>query len=165
MVAHLTAYARKDILLLSSLYSIPLSSWPFCVAYTSDSSKPHLQDVIRMADALIVSEARHKTLAGLYRLLVDPPDASNGADSLRISPWTADDLRAPLRRFTVADLVTHATKTNAWTLSVSLDDSLGAKDKGTRHLEAVEYHHDHNQSQGKKNPRYTNGTVHVEVRL
>ena len=70
-----------------------------------------------------------------------------------------------LRRFTVADLVAHATKTNEWTLYVSLDDSLGAKDKGTRHLEAVEYHHDHNQSQGKKNPRYTNGTVHVEVRL
>ena len=128
-------------------------------------SKAQLQHVIRMADALIVSEARHKTLAGLYRLLVDPPDASNGADSLRISPWTADDLRAPLRRFTVADLVTHATKTNEWTLYVSLDDSLGEKDKGTRHLEAVEYHHDHNQSQGKKNPRYTNGTVHVEVRL
>ena len=121
--------------------------------------------MIRMADALIVSEARHKTLAGLYRLLVDPPDASNGADSLRISPWTADDLRAPTRRFTVADLVAHATQTNEWTLYVSLDDSLGEKDKGTRHLEAVEYHHDPNQSQGKKNPRYTNGTVHVEVRL
>ena len=113
----------------------------------------------------MVSEARHKTIAGLYRLLVDPPDASNGADSLRISPWTADDLRAPIRRFTVADLVAYATKTNEWTLYVSLDDSLGAKDKGTRHLEAVEYHHDHSQSQGKKNPRYTNGTVHVEVRL
>ena len=48
---------------------------------------------------------------------------------------------------------------------MSVDDSLGDKDKGTRHLEAVDYHHDHTQSQGKKKPLYTNGAVHVEVRL
>jgi hypothetical protein len=48
---------------------------------------------------------------------------------------------------------------------VSLDDSLDEKDKGTRHLEAVEYHHDHTKSQGPKKPYYTNGAVHVEVRL
>jgi hypothetical protein len=128
-------------------------------------SKPQWQHVIRMADALIVSDTRHKTIAGLYRLIVDAPDASNGADSLRLSPWTTEDLRAPIRHFTVADCVAYATETNAWTLYVSLDDSLGAKDKGTRHLEAVDYHHDHTKSQGKKKPYYTNGTVHLEVRL
>ena len=128
-------------------------------------SKPQWQHVIRMADALIVSDTRHKTIAGLYRLIVDAPDASNGADSLRLSPWTTEDLRAPIRHFTVADCVAYATENNEWTLSVSLDDSLGAKDKGTRHLEAVEYHHDHTKSQGKKKPYYTNGTVHLEVRL
>jgi hypothetical protein len=128
-------------------------------------SKPQWQHVIRMADALIVSDTRHKTIAGLYRLIVDAPDASNGADSLRLSPWTTEDLRAPIRHFTVADCVAYATENNEWTLSVSLDDSLGAKDKGTRHLEAVEYHHDHTKSQGKQKPYYTNGTVHLEVRL
>jgi hypothetical protein len=128
-------------------------------------SKPQWQHVLRLADALIVSETRHKTIAGLYRLMVDAPDASNGADTLRISPWTAEDLRAPLRHFIVADLVTYAHQSDQWTLYVSLDDSLGAKAKGTRHLEAVEYHHDHTKSQGKKKPYYTNGTVHVEVRL
>jgi len=128
-------------------------------------TKPQLQHVLRLADALIVSEARHKTIAGLYRLIVDAPDPSNGADTLRISPWTAEDLRAPLRHFIVADLVAYAHQTDEWTLYVSLDDSLGAKDKDTRQLEAVAYHHDHTKSQGKKNPRYTNGTVHVEVRL
>jgi len=128
-------------------------------------TKPQLQHVLRLADALIVSEARHKTIAGLYRLIVDAPDPSNGADTLRISPWTAEDLRAPLRHFIVADLVAYAHQTDEWTLYVSLDDSLGEKDKDTRHLEAVAYHHDHTKSQGKKNPRYTNGTVHVEVRL
>ena len=128
-------------------------------------SKPQLHHVLRLADALIVSETRHKTIAGVYRLIVDAPDPSNGADTLRSSPWTPEDLRAPLRHFIVADLVAYAQQSNQWTLYVSLDDSLGAKDKGTRHLEAVDYHHDHTKSQGKKQPYYTNGTVHVEVRL
>lgn len=128
-------------------------------------SKPQLQHVLRLTDALIVSEIRHKTIAGLYRLVVDAPDPSNGADTLRISPWTAEDLRVPIRHFIVTHLVAYAHQSNHWTLYVSLDDSLGAKDKGTRHLEAVEYHHDHTKSQGKKKPYYTNGAVHVEVRL
>jgi hypothetical protein len=128
-------------------------------------SKPQWQHVVRLADALIVSEVRHKTIASLYRLIVDAPDPSNGADTLRISPWKADDLREPVRHFILADLVAYARQSNQWTLYVSLDDSLDAKDKGTRHLEAVEYHHDHTKSQGKKKPYYTNGAVHVEVRL
>jgi Transposase DDE domain len=128
-------------------------------------SKPQWQHVLRLADALVVSEARHKTIAGLYRLIVEAPDPSNGADTLRISPWTAEDLRAPIRHFIMADLVAYAHQSNQWTLYVSLDDSLDEKDKGTRHLEAVEYHHDHTKSQGPKKPYYTNGAVHVEVRL
>ena len=128
-------------------------------------SKPQWQHVVRLADALVVSEARHKTIASLYRLIVDAPDPSNGADTLRISPWTAEDLRAPMRQCIVTDLVTYASQCEQWTLYVSVDDSLGEKDKGTRHLEAVEYHHDHTKSQGPKKPAYTNGAVHVEVRL
>ncbi len=126
---------------------------------------PQRQHVLRLADALIVSETRHKTIASLYRVIVEAPDPSNGADSLRLSPWTADDLRAPLRYFIVTDLVAYAQEADERTLYGSLDDSLGAKDKGTRHLEAVEYPHDHTKSQGKKHPAYTNGAVHVEVRL
>jgi hypothetical protein len=128
-------------------------------------SKPQWQHVLRLADALIVSEARHKTIAGLYRLLVDAPDPSNGADTLRISPWTAEDIRSPMRHFLVTDLVAYAHQSDHWTLYVSLDDSLGEKDRGTRHLEAVEYHHDHTKSSGKASPYYTNGSVHVEIRL
>jgi hypothetical protein len=128
-------------------------------------SQPQWQHVVRLADALVVSEARHKTIAGLYRLIVDAPDPSNGADTLRISPWVAEDLRAPMRQFMVQDLVTYASQSGQRTLYVSVDDSLGEKDKGTRHLQAVEYHHDHTKSQGPKKPAYTNGVVHVEVRL
>ena len=38
------------------------------------------------------------------------------------------------------------------------------KDKGTTCLEAVDWHHDHTKSQGKKSV-YTNGTQHIEVRI
>jgi hypothetical protein len=65
----------------------------------------------------------------------------------------------------VADLVAYAHEAQEWTLYVSLDDSLGEQEKGTRHLEAVAYHHDHTKSQGKKTPSYTNGTGHIEVRF
>ena len=158
-------YARKDILLLKLIVQHSPKLLSFLCALPLRLSRPQWQHVVRLADALIVSETRHKTIASLYRVIVEAPDPSNGADSLRISPWTADDLRTPLRHFIVQDLVTYAQETNEWTLYVSLDDSLGEKDKGTRHLEAVAYHHDHTKSQGKKKPHYTNGTVHVEVRL
>ena len=159
------AYSRKDIPLLKLIVQHSPKLLAFLCGVQLRLTKPQLQHVLRLADALIVSEARHKTIAGLYRLIVDAPDPSKGADTLRISPWTAEDLRAPLRHFIVADLVAYAHQTDEWTLYVSLDDSLGEKDKDTRHLEAVAYHHDHTKSQGKKNPRYTNGTVPVEVRL
>jgi hypothetical protein len=140
--------------LLSFVWALPLRL-----------TKPQRQHVLRLAEALIVSETRHKTIASLYRVIVEAPDPSNGADSLRISPWTADDLRAPLRHCIVTDVVAYAQAADERTLSVSLDDSLGAKEKGTRHLEAVAYHHDHAKSQGKKHPASTHGAVHVEVRL
>ena len=47
---------------------------------------------------------------------------------------------------------------------VSLDDSLGEKGRQTRHLEAVEFHHDHTKGSRTK-PVYTNGTVHLELRV
>jgi hypothetical protein len=128
-------------------------------------SKPQRQHVLRLADALIVSATRQKTIASLYRVMVEAPDPSNGADRLRLSPWTADNLRGPLRHFIVTDLVAYAHEADARTLYGSLDDSLGAKEKGTRHLEAVAYHQDHTKSQGKKHPAYTHGAVHGEVRL
>jgi hypothetical protein len=90
-------HAGEDVHLLSFLCAVQLRL-----------TKPQRQHVLRLADALIVSETRHKTIASLYRMIVEAPDPSNGADSLRISPWTADDLRAPLRHFIVTDVVAYA---------------------------------------------------------
>ena len=128
-------------------------------------TKPQHRHVLRMTDSLIVSEARHKTIASLYRLIVDAPHASNGADNLRISPYTAEDFRSRQRQFVVKEMTEHAQKTGNWAVTVSIDDSLSAKDKNTpRHLEAVDFHHDHTKS-GPRRQRYTNGVVHVEVRI
>jgi hypothetical protein len=117
-----------------------------------------------MADAVIVCEAPHKTLTTLYDLIVDAPHPSNAADCLRISPWTADDLREPLRAFVIDDLLQSAGGESEEPLFVSIDDSLTAKDKDTKRLEAVHWHYDHTKSIGKKQV-YTNGTQHIEVRL
>ena len=121
--------------------------------------------VLRVTDAVIVSEAPYKTLATLYETIVDAPDPSNGADFLRISPWEAErDLRQQQRVFVINDLKQLMNETEEREVYVSIDDSLTAKDKGTRHLEPVDFHHDHTKSSRGKQA-YTNGTVHVEVRL
>jgi hypothetical protein len=49
-------------------------------------------------------------------------------------------------------------------LLISVDDSLGKKGKATRHLQAVDIHHNHTESTGKKQA-YTNGYVYVEVHV
>jgi hypothetical protein len=77
-------------------------------------SKPHWPHVLRLAEALMVSEARHKTIAALYRLLVEAPDPSHGADTRRISPWTAEAIRSPLRHCLVTDLVAYAHQRDHW---------------------------------------------------
>jgi DDE family transposase len=136
----------------------------FFVLLQLNLSKPQQKHVQRLADAVITCDIPDKTLKGLYRLIVDAPDASNAADCLRIGPWTGNDVREPVSGFVVQDLVALAKGRGERQLFVSVDDSLGEKDKASRHLEPVEYHYDHTKSTPKQ-PRYTNGLVHIEVRL
>jgi hypothetical protein len=133
----------------------------FIVLLQLNLSKPQYRHVMNIAEAAIVCEAPHYTLTTLYDLIVDAPDASNAADFLRISPWQVADLKEPLRDFVVRDLLTQVDGQPLW---VSIDDSLTGKDQGTTCLEAVDWHHDHTKSVGKKQG-YTNGTQHIEVRL
>jgi len=91
--------------------------------------KPQRQHILNMADALLVCE-EDKTLAALQRQFVQAPDASNMADSLRISPWQADDVRAALRAQQVAWLVAQAEQAGAdKILYINIDDSIGEKHK------------------------------------
>ncbi|MEI7846708.1 MAG: hypothetical protein WCK35_12985 [Chloroflexota bacterium] len=58
-----------------------------------------------------------------------------------------------------------ASKANvAFDIFIGIDDSLGQKGKAIKHLDAVDYHHNHNEST-KKKQAYTNGYVYVEMHL
>jgi hypothetical protein len=117
-----------------------------------------------MADALLTCEDK-KTLAALQRQFVEAPDASNMADFLRISPWQADDVRTALRARQVAWLLAEAERKGArQVIYINIDDSLGEKDKATRHLEPVDWHFDHSESTRSK-PRYKNAFCYVVCTL
>ena len=61
-------------------------------------TKSQPRHVTNVADALVVSEVRRKTLSVLHRELLDPPsDQYALADCFRESPWTAEQVRSRLR--------------------------------------------------------------------
>lgn len=122
--------------------------------------RPQHRHILNMADALLVCEDE-KTLAALQRQFVEAPDASNMANFLRISPWKADEARAALRAHQVAWIIAAAEQTGEpKNIYINIDDSLGEKDKDTRHLEPVDWHFDHSEST-KNKPRYKNAFCYV----
>jgi DDE superfamily endonuclease len=106
---------------------------------------PQLRHVERLVDMLVMAP-RKKTLAQLAAQELDGVDVSNLADFFRISPWDADDLRLPLVVFILRDLARRVTDP-LLPIYLTLDDSLTVKDKGTRKLQAVDWHFDHNRKQ------------------
>jgi hypothetical protein len=129
-----------------------------------DLSQPQRRHLLNIADALLVCEDE-KTLAALQRQFVEAPDASNMADFLRISPWAADAGRAALRQHQVAWVLTAAERSGApQVLYLNIDDSLGEKDKATKHLEPVTWFHDHSEST-QNHPRYKNAFCYVVCTL
>jgi hypothetical protein len=106
-------------------------------------SGPQRQHVERLGDLLVVAP-RRKTLAQLAALELNGVDPSNLADFFRISPWDPDDLRLPLLRFLLRYLKQRSSDPTC-PIYFTIDDSLTAKDKGTRRLESVDWHFDHNQ--------------------
>lgn len=129
-----------------------------------DLSLPQSQHMLNMADALLVCEEK-KTLAALQRQFVEAADESNMADFLRISPWTAPEVRDALRRHQVRWILGEAQKRETEpAIYVNIDDSLGQKGKKTQHLEPVAWHYDHSES-GKGRPRYKNAFCYLVCTL
>ncbi len=127
-------------------------------------SKPQHQHMLNLADALLVCEDE-KTLAALQRQLIEAPDASNLADFLRISPWKAEDVRTALRINQVDWAITRAASLGLpKVLFINIDDSLGEKDRDTRHLEPVDWFHDHSEST-KSKPVFKNAFCYLEANL
>jgi len=127
-------------------------------------SKPQRRHILNLADALLVCEDE-KTLAGLQRQFIQAPDASNMADFLRISPWKAEDLRSALRSSQVEWAVAQAERLGLpQVLYINIDDSLGEKDRDTRHLEPVDWFHDHSEST-KSKPVFKNAFCYLAANL
>lgn len=111
-------------------------------------SAPQTRHVERVAD-MIVMAPRKKTLAQLAAQECEGVDVSNLADFFRISPWDPDDLRLPLVEWILHDLAKRVKNSSA-PIYLTLDDSLAVKDKGTKKLQSVDWHFDHNRKQTVK---------------
>src|SRR5436309_10751474 len=107
-----------------------------------DLSRPQAEHLFHLVDGVLVCE-EPKTLAALQRQFLDATDPSNWADFLRISPWSAVEVRDSLRRHQVTWLLELAQARGLpQVLYINLDDSLGKKDKHTEHIEPVVWFHD-----------------------
>jgi hypothetical protein len=136
----------------------------FMLALQLSLSRPQRDHVLNVMAGLIVGQGR-KTLSDVCRLRVDQGDPKAMADTFRESPWTANLIRSPLRSFLVRTALRLAQATGAEHLVfLSLDDSLTVKGPATRHLEGVDWHHDHTESRSG-HPRYKNGLVFLLLRL
>ncbi len=126
--------------------------------------RPQIRHLLQIVDALLICNQR-KTLSNLSRLLHLAPDPKALADFFRESPWTVDLIGHPRKQFMVCKLLELASKAGVLLqILVSLDDSLGKKGKATKHLEAVDYHHNHTEST-RKRQAWCNGYVYVELHL
>jgi hypothetical protein len=126
--------------------------------------QPQIRHLTQIVDALLVCD-REKTLTNLSRQLEEPVHPKNAADFFRESPWQAQAVSSARKRFMLAVLLAVAkTFQEKVPLLVGIDDSLGEKDPATHHLEGVAFHHNHTEG-SRKQPRYTNGYVYVEVHL
>lgn len=126
--------------------------------------QPQIRHLTNLVDALLVCPTE-KTLTNLYRQIAGDPNPKNAADFFRESTWAVAAVSGPRKQFMVMTLLAAAKALHLRVpLLIGIDDSLGEKDKATRHLQAVDYHHNHSEGSSKK-PKYANGFVYVEVHL
>ena len=123
-----------------------------------------IRHLTHLVDALLVCP-NEKTLSNLYRQIAGDPDPKTAADFFRESTWAVAAVSNPRKQFMVLTLLAAAKALHlSVPLLIGIDDSLGEKGKATRHLEAVDFHHNHSEG-SSKHPKYANGFVYVEVHL
>ena len=121
---------------------------------------PQRRHVLNVADGLLVTDAP-RTLAEIQRQFVSSVDPSNIADTFRISPWTAQDIRYPLGTLMMRTALRQLEqKGQPRRLLIHLDDSLAIKDPDTRHLQGVDWHYDH-AAKRRKRHRMQNALAYV----
>lgn len=127
-------------------------------------SAPQLRHVTNVADGLMVTDGV-KTLAEIQRQFVTCPDVSNIADTFRIGPWTAEDIRQRLAAFLMRSAVERLRRQGQpLRLLINLDDSLAIKDPETHHLQGVDWHYDHS-AKSKKRSRLQNALCYLACNI
>lgn len=127
-------------------------------------SAPQHRHVVNVADGLLVTDA-HKTLAELQRQFVSCTDPSNSADTFRIAPWTAQDIRKPVQAVLMQTALQHLEHSGGTRqLLINLDDSLAIKDPDTRCLEGVDWHYDH-AAKGRRRQRLQNALAYLSCNI
>ena len=66
--------------------------------------QPQIRHLIRLMDAILVSEGR-KTLISLYQLMVGAPDGKAAADFFRESPWKVEAISRARKQPSVTIMV------------------------------------------------------------
>ena len=125
--------------------------------------QPQIRHLLNLVDAMLVCPGK-KTLSNLYRQISSEPDPKAAADFFRESPWEREDIGVGRKQAMLLQFLALAEKLRLTKILISVDDSTGKKDKATRSLEAVCYHHDHNEG-SKSKPKFVNGFVYVEVHI
>jgi hypothetical protein len=126
--------------------------------------QPQIRHLTQILDALLECSDK-KTLTNLYRQFLGEPDPKTAADFFRESPWKAEAISQPRKHYMLQKILEIAQRLGlSPVILASVDDSLGKKDRATRHLEVVDYHYNHTEGNRKK-PAYANGYVYVEMHI
>jgi hypothetical protein len=137
----------------------------FLIAMQLGFSATQGRHALNFMEALLVCPAKHKTLAGLTRLLIVPhADEYALADFFRVSPWRAETVRTAVQRFLLAFVGQVQRTTGRRLLFLSVDDALCRKDANTKALEAVGWHHDHVKTR-RQFGHCTNASCYVTLHL
>jgi hypothetical protein len=137
----------------------------FLAALALGLSAAQQQHLLNVIEALIISPAKHKTLAALTRLLKGPhADEYALADFFRVSPWSGEALRHAVVLFILKMVGKIQAKTGWRLLFLGVDDALCPKDVATHKLEAVGWHHDHVESR-RQRKQNTNASRYVSLHL
>ncbi len=127
-------------------------------------SAPQLRHVTNVADGLLVTDAA-KTLAEIQRQFVTCVDPSNIADTFRIAPWTAEDIRRPLTALLMRTALERLEKrSQPRRLFINLDDSIAIKDPDTHCLQGVDWHYDHSHKR-RRRYRQQNGLAYLACNI
>jgi hypothetical protein len=120
---------------------------------------------LNVLEAVLVSDQRHKTLAALTRLLlVAHADAFALADFLRVSPWSAAELRSRMTGALLVAACALQKRLGADKIVLAIDDSLCVKDFATRKLAAVGLFYDHVE-QRRQTRRHSNASRYICLML